>query len=235
MMGKPTVVLLALLSSTIILGAALTIPSVTNADLGCVILRSLGMTDSDSGDDENDEESGDNEKGEVDDERADLDRDEADEENDNNDRMDEEEEDDEAEDVEDVEDDCNNNDGDEKDGDDEDTELKIDSQEFRDVDLKIEIDPLVRIMSRNDTGYYEITISSFELINENTSLRLETILPAGTEISFTPEHGFSNFTSTLEIVTGESTPEGNYSLTVIASNSNITRSKDIRLIIQDFF
>jgi hypothetical protein len=91
------------------------------------------------------------------------------------------------------------------------------------ADFSISITPPSRIINQGESSTFTVTLNKIGDFNEQITLAASG-LPTGVTPSFGPTSGKPAFTSTLNIDTSESTPAGNYTVTVDASGGGKTHS-----------
>ncbi len=100
------------------------------------------------------------------------------------------------------------------------------------ADFSISITPPARIINQGDSSTFTVTLNKIGDFNEQITLTASG-LPTGATPSFGPTSGKPAFTSTLNIDTSESTPAGNYTVTVDASGGGKTHSTTAILSIKE--
>ncbi|MEM2756451.1 MAG: NEW3 domain-containing protein [Candidatus Bathyarchaeia archaeon] len=98
-------------------------------------------------------------------------------------------------------------------------------------DFRLMVTPSSVITAPGQSANYVITVERVSGRPRSVSLTISG-LPQGVQHTFSQSSGEPTFTSTLNVVTSATTPQGSYTLTITASGGGVTRTALATLVIQ---
>lgn len=101
-------------------------------------------------------------------------------------------------------------------------------------DFTLNASPATQNVTQGGAASYSVIVGSSPAscgVPVHVNLVVSTAPPQGTTWSLNPSSGNTSFTSTLQVQTAVSTPQGTYAINVVGTSANVTHSVTVSLVI----